>query len=155
VAFIDKRDSLRRDVGNPAVNRALTKPRERFRIPIPAIGEAFHIINTKATENLDRKKDAFRELEYNVRNNVFEITGLGKNSDAFIYARELVEYCSDNYEQITPMDALIVAVAITDVDCSKVYTKDNMLLMNTKIHEHVDEKRESLDFPKIKFSVFV
>jgi hypothetical protein len=155
VAFIDKRDSIRRDEGR-AITRAINgNKRERYRISIPAIGEAFNVINEKSKDNMGRKRDAFKELERLLDAKTLEIMGLGVNGDAFGYAKDMMEKYSDGYPgSISPMDALIVGDAIIDPDCEKIYTTDNNLLMNSDLQGWVNEMRTGTGFGSISFSAF-
>jgi len=89
---------------------------------------------------------------------ILEIIGLGSTSDAFMYAKELMETCTDEYAScsLTPMDALIVADALIDNECLTVYTTDINLLMNAELRDKVNEIRENINssYQKLNFSSF-
>lgn|GEM_PF-1493277 len=158
IAFIDKKDDVRRHE-NREIGRALSgNKRERYKIGIPVIGEAFSIINMKCQKDIKRKRDAFKTLENMLDECVLEIVGLGSTSDAFIYARDLMEICTDGYANsaLTPMDALITADALIDNECQTIYTKDSNLLMNVELRDKVNEIRENIDasYPKLNFLSF-
>jgi hypothetical protein len=121
---------------------------EAYKITMPAIGEAFHKINEK--RNAARKRDAFKTLEDLLNRGVIEVVGLGVSRDVFRYAREIMDECGDEYpnSKVTPMDALITANAIVDCECVKLYTEDNTLTMNSKLHSIIDEARTHLGYDK-------
>jgi hypothetical protein len=84
---------------------------------------------------------------------------LGHNSDVFSYAKALMDICGDStygQDDLTPMDALIVADALIDNECSKAYTSDSMLLIDTQLHDKIDEIRKQIgySYPKLRFSKF-
>ena len=128
--------------------------KERLKVPIPVIGEAF----MKLSKNRDPsvKRDAFRTLDKLIADKRVELVAFGHGSDAFTYAKQLMEVCNKSqYSQDTlyPMDALIIADAIIDNECSKVYTSDFLLLMNEELQNKVNEIRANIDksYGKLKF----
>ena len=82
--------------------------------------------------------------------------GFGQSSDAFNYAKKLMDLCSDGYEQLSPMDALIIADALIDNECTTVYTTDSKFLWDTDLTPTVNEIRREINdtYPELKFSTF-
>jgi len=106
------------------------------------------------------KRDAFMRLEKLIADGVIELIWFGTTGDAFLYAKKFMDRCccSTGFTQdnISPMDALIVADAIIDNQCHKIYTTDNNLLFNKDLHDMIDEIRNSRypSAPELKFLSF-
>jgi len=132
------------------------KEKERFRVPIPVIGEAFLKINSKKTT--DVKKDSFKLLEKLIDNKTIELIGFGKSSDVFMHAKNLMTAFQSDYRQdsLDPMDALIITDALIDTECRKIYTEDVTIRFNKELHYMVNEIRSAI-YPScgpIEFSQF-
>ena len=85
-------------------------------------------------------------LEKLIEDKRIELIGLGTEGDAFGYAKELMEsfYSPYRQERLTPMDALIIADALIDNECSVIYTRDRSLLTDKFIHDHVNGLRAGM-----------
>ena len=129
--------------------------KERYKVPVPVIGEAFLKLNEK--RDLNAKRKAFSLLEQLIEKNIIELIAFGIDSTAFGLAKELMDHCNPaHYRQdsLRPMDALIIADAIIDGQCSKIYTNDSMMLVDMNLHEKVNEMRSNIhpSYPELKFS---
>jgi len=155
MALIDKTDDVYKENANELgkIKRGIRK--ERYKVPVPVIGEAFLKLNEK--RDLNVKREAFKLLEHLIAKNRIELIAFGVDSTAFGFAKDLMDHCNPTHYQqdiLTPMDALIIADAIIDNECSKIYTNDSMMLMDMSLHEKVSEIRASIhpSYPELKFS---
>jgi len=155
MALIDKTDEVYKANANELgkIKRGVRK--ERYRIPVPVVGEAFLKLNDKREFNV--KRDAFKLLEDLIAKNRIELIAFGRDSTAFGFAKDLMDHCNPTYYQqdfLSPMDALIIADAVIDHECSKIYTNDSMMLMNLSLHEKVNEIRSNIypSYPELRFS---
>ncbi|MCL2147976.1 MAG: hypothetical protein FWH47_01370 [Methanomassiliicoccaceae archaeon] len=108
--------------------------------------------------NVERRREAFKTLEALIESRVLELIGLGSGSDAFSYAKTLMDICMDDYHgsRLTPMDALIVSDALIDNECTTVYTTDKNILWNRALIDEVNGIRHSMgaSYPILNFSSF-
>jgi hypothetical protein len=69
-----------------------------------------------------------------------------------------MDACTDTYsnDALTPMDALIIADALIDNECTTFYTTDSKILMDGNLRDTANEIRENIDksYPKLRFSNF-
>ena len=56
----------------------------------------------------------------------------------------------DERDQISPMDALVVAAAASDKECVALYTTDRQLISDISVSEIVDEWRNERNYPLFK-----
>ena len=78
--------------------------------------------------------------------NELELKGFGTDGNAFDFAKRLVNNFSSVYrkDRVEPMDALIVANALIDKECSIVYTHDSTLLFDRTIRDFISDLREEM-----------
>jgi len=129
--------------------------KERYKVPVPVVGEAFLKLNDK--RDLNVKRNAFKLLENLIARKRIELIAFGRDSTAFGFAKELMDHCNPtHYRQdlLSPMDALIIADAMIDNECLKIYTNDSMMLMDLSLHERVNEIRSNIhpSYPELRFS---
>jgi len=156
VALIDKNDDLHQENADVFRKIIAGTRKERYKVPIPVIGEAFLILNEKRDNDI--KREAFKVLETLIEEKRIELIAFGKSNDAFRYAKELMDQCTSDYRQenLAPMDALIVADALIDNQCTKIYTNDTLLLFDKNLRETVNEIRRNIDsaYSPLEFSQF-
>jgi len=153
--LIDKTDDVYKENANELGKIKRGTRKERFKIPVPVIGEAFLILNEK--KPIGVKREAFKLLEDLIAKRKIELIAFGRDSTAFGFAKDLMDHCNTTYYQqdiLGPMDALIIADAIIDNECSKIYTNDSMMLVDLSLHEKVNEIRSNIhpSYPELLFS---
>ena len=114
---------------------------------MPAFGEAFCKIRDKAE---DRIHDVREELDRLINANYIKIRYLRNGTDLFNIAAKLSKKNNDDRNNVSPMDALILASALTEPECTTFVTTDTTLLMNSDILELVEEWRSNNNMHELK-----
>ncbi len=138
--FADVKDKLRKDYGirQKGIDKILKKSHPNLVIPMPALGEVFVKIRDKCG---DRRNDVISEMNRLFDCNVVSPIYIKSSEDTFNLAKTFSKKANDDRDQISPMDALIVATAIVDKNCKVLYTTDSTLITDTAISEKMDEWR--------------
>ena len=145
--FVDEQDQLRRDLGvGNKPGETLVKRGTSFCIPMPAVGEFIIMIHSKKH---DRFKTIIETFDKMVTKALLNPRFISDAKSAFEIAKELSESVSDYRDKITPMDALILSLAVTDQDCETFYTTDSQLNTLSRVSEIVYTWREDLGFPEM------
>jgi len=139
----DKRDSLRRTYKYRAneIRSSLKKEGGEFAVPMAALGEAIIKIRDK---NGIRSEEPLLELHRLLSAEVLKPYYIRNAYDTYQMARDIVRGTDDARDNISPMDALIVASAIAEPMCSTLVTSDKSLISNDTI------SRISLDYREEK-----
>ena len=90
------------------------------------------------------------ELNNLIRKDFLKIRFINNPSKTFQIARQLSSEMSDDRDSISPMDALILAAAITEQDCIKFYTTDRKLILDTHIMDVISGSRNELGFQPMR-----
>jgi len=137
--LLDSSDKLRHqfDIGNKSAEKVVKK-NNTFTVPMPVLGEAIFKIR-------DKRPDSFLEnmgeLDRLMKIGFIKV-GYIHNADAYKWAKELSEMFDDSRDSIDLADALIAGSAITDPNCSTLYTVDDKLLTNYSMLEKIEEWRK-------------
>ena len=146
--FIDTKDPLRPEGTRwKKIENVLKKNVKQIAVPMPAFGEAFCKIRDKAE---DRIHDVREELDRLINANYIKIRYLRNGIDLFSIASRLSKKNNDDRNNVSPMDALILASALTEPECTTFVTTDTTLLMNSDILELVEEWRSNNDMHELK-----
>ncbi len=120
-------------------------------IPMFALSEAIHTIKEKRKEDgLEVVRELYRLIdkgELKVRYFTRD-TALG----AFDLAKELISIDGDERDYVSPMDALILATAASDPECSVLYTTDKTLLINAEIYNTIRTWRNDRGYESFRIS---
>lgn len=116
-----------------------------------ALGEATYKVREKCRS---RAPEVISEMYRLIDTGVLEIRHLDREiaQKAYGLAKQLVDIEGDERDYVSPMDALIVATAVSDPDCSKFYTTDKTLLVSAKISEIINGWCEDNGLPTICIS---
>lgn len=146
--FIDTKDPLRPEGTKwKKIENVLKKNVKQIAVPMPAFGEAFCKIRDKAE---DRIHDVREELDRLINANYIKIRYLRNGTDLFNIAAKLSKKNNDDRNNVSPMDALILASALTEPECTTFVTTDTTLLMNSDILELVEEWRSNNNMHELK-----
>ena len=143
--FINQKDMLRRDynLGTKPAERCVGSNEKQFCVPMPALGEAVYKVHEKFGDDAD---DILKELNRLMKKDFLRIRFINNPSKTFQIARQLSSEMDDDRDSISPMDALILATAITEQDCIAFYTTDTKLISDTRVHDIISESRDDLGF---------
>lgn len=147
--FINRKDMLRPhyNSGNKPAESCVAKAEKQFCIPMPALGEVVYKVYDKCGADAD---EVLRELNNLIRKDFLKIRFINNPSKTFQIARQLSSEMSDDRDSISPMDALILAAAITEQDCIKFYTTDRKLILDTRVMDVISESRNELGFQPMR-----
>ena len=147
--FINPRDMLRRDydLGTKPAESCVGKNERQFCVPMPALGEAVYKVHEKNGDDAD---DILKELNRLMKKEFLRIRFINNPSKTFQIARQLSSEMDDDRDSISPMDALILATAITEQDCVAFYTTDTKLISDTRVRDIISESRNDLGFPEMR-----
>ena len=141
--FADSKDSLRKDYNlRGSKIDAMLKRHDQLALPMPAFGETICKIRDKTGSNF---QTVVSEIDRLIETNVVKTVYLQKASETYAIAKDLSVSMDDDRDQISPMDALIVASATTDPCCNIFYTTDSRLISDARVSEIIDEWREDRD----------
>lgn len=144
--FVNKNDSLRKvyDISKKPADVLFGK--HKFALPMPAMGE---LICKTREKQPDHYRDSLDEMCRLIDNEFLNARFLSNATDVYGMAKDLVREPRDSRDRISPMDALILATAVTDQDCESFYTTDSKLIYDARVHEIINEYRDSLGFKKM------
>ena len=143
--FINKKDVLRLhyNLGNKSAESCVAKREKQFYVPMPALGEAVYKIHEKCRDDAD---DVLMELNRLIRKDFLVVRFINNSSKTFQIAKQLSSEMNDDRDTISPMDAFILATAITEQDCTAFYTTDMKLILDTRVKDIISESRDDLGF---------
>ncbi len=148
--FIDTKDPLRPEGTRwKKIEKVLKKNVKQIAVPMPAFGEAFCKIRDKAGERISEVRE---EMDRLIKDHYIEIRYLKEGSDLFGIAASLSKKDNDDRNNVSPMDALILASALVDKECTTFITTDTTLLMNSEILEIANNWRNENNLPDIKIA---
>lgn len=139
--FINKKDALRTANGieRKPIDKIITD--RVFYVPLSAIGETFHKIGEKE-DDPEYRIEIYEEMQRLMTKNFLNIAHIRSGIDVFSNAKTIMEKNNgDDRDCISPMDALILAVAISDCECKSFYTTDQKLLFNYELKEFIKAER--------------
>lgn len=144
--FVRKNDALRKifDVGRGSADSIFKK--KSFCVPIVSLGEAFHQIRQKDPNCYD---DPIKEMNRLLDKGFLKTRFISNPRSTFSLAREIADFTSDDRDQISAMDALIISSAATDQTCSLFYTTDSKLTSNSNVTDIIDDWRSDHDYDKM------
>lgn len=147
--FINKDDMLRRhyNLGNKQAESCVAKSEKQFCIPMPALGEAVYKVHEKCRNDAD---DVLGELNRLIQKDFLTVRFINNPSKTFQIARQLSSEMNDDRDSISPMDALILATAITEQDCVALYTTDTKLILDTRVKDIISDSRDDLGFQPMR-----
>ena len=131
------------NLGNKPAESCVAKNEKQFCIPMPALGEAVYKVHEKCGDNAD---EVLEELNRLIRTNFLRVRFINNPSKTFQIAKQLCSEMKDDRDSIYPMDALILATAITEQDCYALYTTDTKLILDTRVQDVISDSRDELGF---------
>lgn len=131
------------NLGNKPAESCVAKTEKQFYIPMPALGEVVYKVHEKCGTDAD---EVLKELNNLMRKDFLKVRFINNPSNTFQIARQLSSEMSDDRDSISPMDALILATAITEQDCTRFYTTDRKLILDTRVGEVISSSRDELGF---------
>ena len=147
--FSNHRDPLRKYYkirGNKAEG-SLIRNHPELKIPMPALGEVLCIIRDKCS---DRSEDVIKEMNRLLDTGIVGTAYIHNANDLFSFANSITKETNDDRDQISPMDALIVATATTNPECSTLYTTDSVLLTNAGISDMIYDWRNNKNYDSLR-----
>ena len=143
--FADHKDSLRNDYGirNNEIERSLIKNHPNLYIPMPAIGEVFCKIRDKCKGRTD---EVLLEMNRLFSMGLISPAYIHDSENLFSLANTIAKKTKDDRDQISTMDALIIAAATMDHNCSVLYTTDSQLIFDAGIGNEIDDWRDNKRF---------
>ena len=107
-----------------------------FKASLTALGEALK----HSYQDANMCHACADSLHRQMSSRKIEIYGYGRREDpnVFVYANELI----GRDELLQRADALILATALTDADCSTLFTTDRILLESMNLGRYIEELRE-------------
>ncbi|MBQ8180325.1 MAG: hypothetical protein IJ026_07845 [Candidatus Methanomethylophilaceae archaeon] len=148
--FMNRWDRLRNSLGvktNRNAESLVRRNHGRFIASVPALGEAIQMTHAKCDS--DTETDAHTELIRMMDNGFIEPRHIISGREAFRLAGRIASgSVNDDRDTVSPMDALITAVAATDPECVTLYTTDDTLNNNYHVHDTVCEWREAMGYDR-------
>ena len=140
--FADYKDSLRNDYGirNNEIEKSLIKNRPNLSMPMPAIGEVFCKIRDKCKGRTD---EVLLEMNRLFNSGLISPAYIHDSNDLFPLANVIARKTKDDRDQISTMDALIIAAATMDRNCSVLYTTDSQLIYDAGIANEINDWRDN------------
>lgn len=142
VMLARKDDSLRKVFGIGKKDADYILRKQRFSIPMAALGEAVHQIRQKSRNDYKEPLDDLNRLLDKGRIKAEYI----KSREVFAIAKEISSEKEDVRDQISPMDALILSSAAVDDSCSRFYTTDSRLISNSEVSDIIREWRDNMGY---------
>lgn len=147
--FINKKDVLRAEYGieRKPIDKLITD--SVFRVPLSAIGETFHKIGDKVKDR-EHRMDIYRELQRLFDIGFLEVAHI--DSGAEVFSRAATIMCKNNgddRDSISPMDALILAVSVSDRESKFFCTTNQKLMFNYELKEYIKDERNAMGFDEI------
>lgn len=148
--FVNKTDSLRStySIGNKKAEGCVKSGQREFCIPMPALGEAICKIRDKCGS--ERTMEALEEMNRLMDEGFLRVRYINDPSATFGLARSIAREVDDDRDAISPMDALILAAAATEQDCSIFYSTDVKLVSDCNVSQIVNDWREGQGLGEIK-----
>lgn len=145
--FIDEKDKLRKkyNVGIKSPEACIARNHGQLCIPVPALGEVYF---KQYEKDREQSESAFKKLNQLIDKDVFKVRFIDEDGTAFEIAKKMMsKSCSDpdGRNALSPMDALILSVAIADPDSSVFYTDDQKLISNPHVYNIIEEYRDRYD----------
>ncbi|MBR6204878.1 MAG: hypothetical protein IKQ60_07540 [Candidatus Methanomethylophilaceae archaeon] len=148
ILMIDKDDTHRDDYGcGRKKYEALFPKNTRFSVPEVAMGETVMKIMDKRPGSFQM---AMQEYERLVGLGFLNVSYIRDPSFTFSLSKEISKERADSRDRISAADALILACAAADKDCSVFYTSDSKLLTDSFVSKAVDEWRSSSDYDEMR-----
>ena len=146
--FADFKGSARRDYGirMNGIENSLIKNHGLLGIPMPALGEAICKIRDKCK---DRASDVLLEMNRLMDKGIITPYYIQNAQETYGLASRVSIETEDDRDQISPMDALIVAAAAVDPKCSVLYTTDSTILTDVTLSEMIDGWREDKGYKNL------
>ena len=147
--FADHKDSLRNDYGirNNEIESSLIKNHPNLSIPMPAIGEVFCKIMDKCKTRTD---EVLLEMNRLFDKGLISPAYIHDSENLFPLANTIAKKTKDDRDQISTMDALIIAAATMDCNCSVLYTTDSQLIYDAGVANKIDDWRNDRGFGSLK-----
>lgn len=145
--FIDEKDKLRKkyNIERKSAEACTARNHGQLCISMPALGEVYFKQREKDSVRFDC---SFNNLNRLIDKNFFDVRFIDEKGDTFGTAKEIMDRSRSHKDErnvITPMDALILSMAIVDPHSSVFYTEDDKLFCNEDIFNIIDEYREKYD----------
>ena len=147
--FVNKKDSLRKAYGIKGKPIESLFRSQKFALPMPAMGEMLYKIREKQPNDYRDSIDVLFKL---VDSGFIEVRFISNASEVYNLAKKIVEEKGDSRDQISPMDALILATAVADQNCETFYTADAKLITASQTHGLVEKFREELGYEPMDVS---
>lgn len=113
---------------------------------MPALGEVFCKIRDKCKDN---SNEVLLTLNKLMDDGYFRTRYISNPYDTFELSKRLSNRRRDSRDLISAMDALILATAIVDPDCTEFYTSDTKLVSDSNVSEIVADYRENNDYDRM------
>ncbi|MBO4552225.1 MAG: hypothetical protein J5673_03395 [Candidatus Methanomethylophilaceae archaeon] len=139
--FADHRDPLRKyyNIRSNEIESSLIRNHGTLCISMPSLGESFCKIKDKCKGyELEIMEEINRLLDKTIC-----VRYIRDAQETFGLAKRLSEDVDDDRNRVSPMDALIIATATVDPDCTTLYTTDSLLLSDARISEIINDWREN------------
>ena len=139
--FADSRDILRKrySIRTGSIDSSLRKNRGALVAPMAAFGEVICKIRDK---NGGRSVETLVELNRLLDRCIIVPFYIKNGYDTFGVAKKMTERNPDERDNISPMDAFIIASAITEPRCRTLLTSDSTLTFNPRLSEIANDYRE-------------
>ena len=148
ILIIDKDDTHRKDYGcGRKGGEALFPKNMQFSVPEVAMGETVMKIMDKRPGSFQA---AMQEYERLVGSGFLRASYIRDSAFTFDLAKEISREKADSRDRISAADALILACAAADEDCSVFYTSDSKLLTDSSVSKAVDDWRSSSDYGEMR-----
>lgn len=153
ISFIDKRDRIRRitktdRVGN--IESVFGRHNTRFIVPVPALGETVQKIHDKGWSH-GAEVDAHSELVRLMRTGFIEPLYIRYGWDVSMFLHRVMSVrVDDERDRVSPMDALVTSMAVSDPDCGALYTTDRTLTTGNHLDDLIMEFREEMGYNPIR-----
>lgn len=146
--FVNKDDELRNNygIGKKAASVAVCRNHHQLCVAMPALGEVFHMIRQKCGSNY---MGPLKELNALLDSRFLETRYITNPGSVYSLAGRLVRETRDSRDSISAMDALVVATAATDPECTRLYTSDVALVSVSSVSDEVEGWREDQGYKKL------
>ena len=153
MALVDPNDKLRSksNIGRGKAE-SITGNLKSIKVPLPAYSEALCKTEDHYLGDRDRQIEIYSELN-RLRNKGFIEVEYINDPEVLKLASEMAKYMSDDRDQMSIMDSLIVATASADPECRSYYTEDVQEIRNARIWDLCTEFRERKGFENPAISV--
>lgn len=142
-AYRKDRRRIENHLGSKPAEGCVARNERHLHFPMAAFGEAICKVRDTCRDDI---MQTMTEMNRLMDEGFFNVMYISNPSAVFRIAKDLSAGRKDGRDEISPMDALILASAVCEKDCDTFYTSDIKLLRDTNVQEIVCNERMDLGY---------